>query len=422
MCRRSSYRGDWVFGFGTEPCRNGIEAAGRGRGSNELRPAPRVQARSGVDNRYHALDSMRATMMLAGIYLHVVVGYSGNGSWPYIDANPTHALDFTLGIIHGFRMPAFFVMAGFFGALLWNRRGGRAFASNRLRRILLPFALFWTLMFPLVAAIVVWLQQGADKVAPTFTSGGVLARLHPLHLWFLEYLLMLYAIGAAVAWAFRKHRLEGVHRAYRWAVERSYAPLLFAAVSWLPLALMQGNLKDVDGFMPEWRILLAYTIPFGFGWLLFHSRDLLPRFERGVWAHLALAAPAFLVYGLVSGRTHPLARAAGNVVMCWLLIFACIGLFLRYCSRPSARWRYMSDASYWLYIMHLPVVVLLQVGLRPLPAPAIVKAPIVLSLAVTLLTISYDVMVRPTWIGELLNGRRYPRRLPEVREEVAAAA
>ena len=26
------------------------------------------------DTRYHALDSMRATMMLLGIYLHVVVG------------------------------------------------------------------------------------------------------------------------------------------------------------------------------------------------------------------------------------------------------------------------------------------------------------------------------------------------------------
>ena len=32
-----------------------------------------------MNGRYHALDSMRATMMLLGIYLHVVVGYSGNG-------------------------------------------------------------------------------------------------------------------------------------------------------------------------------------------------------------------------------------------------------------------------------------------------------------------------------------------------------
>ena len=73
----------------------------------------------------------------------------------------------------------------------------------------------------------------------------------------------------------------------------------------------------------------------------------------------------------------------------------------------------MSDASYWLFIMHMPVVVGLQVAFLKVPLPALAKVPIVLAISVVILTISYDVMVRPTWIGALLNGRRYPRRLPE---------
>ena len=59
-------------------------------------------------------------MMFLGIYLHVVVGYTGDGRWPYIDPHPTHGINITLGVIHSFRMPAFYVMAGFFGALLWT--------------------------------------------------------------------------------------------------------------------------------------------------------------------------------------------------------------------------------------------------------------------------------------------------------------
>ena len=149
--------------------------------------------------RYHALDSMRATMMLLGIYLHVVVGYSGDGHWPYIDPHPTGALNFTLGIIHAFRMPAFYVMAGFFGSLLWNGRGPASFIANRVKRVLLPFALFWSLLFPLMAAIVISLEQGTNRVVPAFLSGALLKRLHPLHLWFLEYLLLLYAIGGLAA-------------------------------------------------------------------------------------------------------------------------------------------------------------------------------------------------------------------------------
>jgi glucans biosynthesis protein C len=371
--------------------------------------------------RYHALDSMRAVMMLLGIYLHVVVGYSGDGSWPYIDPHPTALLNFTLGLIHAFRMPAFYVMAGFFGALLWNRRGPAAFAANRARRILLPFVIFWSLLFPIMAIIVISLERGTNMVVPVFFSGELWKRLHPLHLWFLEYLLLLYAFGALVAWSSRWYPaclMDRIHAAYRWALQRSYAPALFALLSWLPLAGMGGNLKDCDGFTPELPILLAYIPPFAFGWLLYHNRDLLDRFRRHVWTYLALSVLVFLLWGLVRGGSHLYLKAAGNVLFCWLNIFLITGLFLKYCSRPSPRWRYMSDASYWLFIMHMPVVVGLQVALLPVPLPALAKVPIALSISVVILTVSYDLMVRPTAIGALLNGRRYPRSLPDVRREV----
>lgn len=225
---------------------------------------------------------MRATMMLLGIYLHVVVGYSGDGHWPYIDPHPTSVLNFTLGIIHAFRMPAFFVMAGFFGSLLWNGRGPAAFLANRTNRVFWPFVIFWSLLFPVMGSIVIGIERGWTQVVPTLFSQEVLHKLHPLHLWFLEYLLLLYALGAAVAWTLRRHPLRGVHAAYRWMLERSYAPVLWAAFSWLPLASMGGNLKDCDGFLPELRILSAYIPPFAFGWLLYHHRDLLDRFRRHI--------------------------------------------------------------------------------------------------------------------------------------------
>jgi peptidoglycan/LPS O-acetylase OafA/YrhL len=163
-------------------------------------------------------------------------------------------------------------------------------------------------------------------------------------------------------------------------------------------------------------------VPFGFGWLLYHSRDLLPRFKKNVWLYLILQCPAFFVYGMTSGRTHPFLKSAGNVLLCWFLIFACTGLFLRYCSRESAGWRYMSDSSYWLFIMHMPVVVGLQVAFLHVPLPALAKVPIVLTISVAILIVSYDWLVRPTWIGALLNGRRYARRLPQVAEKLEPVA
>jgi peptidoglycan/LPS O-acetylase OafA/YrhL len=337
------------------------------------------------------MDSMRATMMLLGIYLHVVVGYSGNGHWPYIDAHPTPVLDWSLGVIHAFRMPAFFAMAGFFGALLWDRRGPASFAANRAKRIVVPFILFWALLFPVIAGVIA-------------RNGEPLKRLHPLHLWFLEYLILLYVIGAAGA---ALPRLEFLHRAFRQALRQPYAPAIFALFSWPPLIAMRGTLKDCDGFRPDWLILSAYVVPFAFGWLLYSNRDLLPRFEKHVWIYLVLAFPAFYVYGTTSPRAHPFLKAAGNVLLCWLLIFAVLGLFLRFANRPSVRWRYLSDSSYWLYILHMPVVVGFQLAFRDVPLPALAKVPIVLALSVAALLASYHLLVRRSWVGVLLNGRRY---------------
>jgi peptidoglycan/LPS O-acetylase OafA/YrhL len=83
-------------------------------------------------SRYHALDALRAAMMFLGIYLHAVVAYSPSGGWPYKPAQLTTTLDWSVGLIHVFRMPVFYVMAGFFAALLLQRYGLRRAADNRL--------------------------------------------------------------------------------------------------------------------------------------------------------------------------------------------------------------------------------------------------------------------------------------------------
>jgi peptidoglycan/LPS O-acetylase OafA/YrhL len=104
------------------------------------------------------------------------------------------------------------------------------------------------------------------------------------------------------------------------------------------------------------------------------------------------------------------------------MIFASTGLFLKHCSAPSPRWRYLSDSSYWLYIMHMPVVVGLQVALMPFPIPTLAKIPVVLFLTILILVASYDFLVRPSPIGALLNGRRFPRRLPVLSPTPGSAA
>src|SRR5205085_8169565 len=95
---------------------------------------------------------------------------------------------------------------------------------------------------------------------------------------------------------------------------------------------------------------------------------------------------------------------------------AIIGAAQRYASRPDPWRRYLSDAPYWIYLLHLPLVFGLQAAVQDWPLSWALKFPLVLGVAMLLLLLSYDGLVRSTWVGSWLNGRRH---LPLQREPAA---
>jgi peptidoglycan/LPS O-acetylase OafA/YrhL len=100
----------------------------------------------------------------------------------------------------------------------------------------------------------------------------------------------------------------------------------------------------------------------------------------------------------------------------WYWSFALIGFAMKCLATPSRVWRYFADASYWIYLAHLPLVMFFQVLLAPVPLHWSIKFPVVVAASMTLLLLTYRYWVRHTWLGKLLNGRRHPRR-PEAKAD-----
>jgi peptidoglycan/LPS O-acetylase OafA/YrhL len=71
-------------------------------------------------------------------------------------------------------------------------------------------------------------------------------------------------------------------------------------------------------------------------------------------------------------------------------------------NRGNAVLRYLSDASYWTYIVHLPILFAIQYRLLDVELPWGVKfaASVVATFGLCLL--SYHVLVRRTLVGDLL--------------------
>lgn len=379
-----------------------------------------MTAPAAAPSRLHALDALRAAMMFLGIYLHAAVAYSTDGGWPYRPPGQplTHSLVWSMSLIHVFRMPTFYAMAGFFTALLIARYGFRGAALNRFKRIVVPFVVGWIVIWPITMLMVGSGLYGIDRTLKAFASGLVFKYAHPQHLWFLEYLILLYLL-AAIAVAIVPRVLSqparaAVLRGFEAVVRSPWAPLVLAVPSFAAQCLMHVPwIEDPPGFIPVFRIVAVYAIPFAFGWLLFHSQGLLEVLNRRAWLYTALA-----VIGSVAYRWSyvlPQDRASGFYVIravhsldMWLLILGVTGLFLRYLSDHSALRRYLCDSSYFLYIAHFPLIIALQLLLQGVPAPPEVKVVLVLAGSILLLLPLYRWGVRPTFIGAWLNGRRYP--------------
>ena len=369
-------------------------------------------------------------MMLLGLVLHSAVNYTFTpvgAAWPYQDPRTSALFDWIVFFIHLFRMPAFFVMAGFFAAFLYYRDGVRGFVTHRVRRLLLPLATFWIVVFPLIRAGFAFALTGGGRAGFDVAWGQLTTTPYAEatlgHLWFI-YHLFIFCLAApfivpVVA------RVAGSRQAALLDRFGDLAPrlpgcLVLGLVTGVTLIPMEKSGLDTSfDFIPAARVLTAYAVFFVFGWLLFLRRDVVSSFTCRPWRYTTaglVAGVAYLVVALArplgeNFSSHLAAVMVGGVAT-WLLIYGVTGIFVRYFDRPRPLQRYLSDASYWMYLIHLPIVIWMAGLLAPLQVPATVKFPIVLGVVTVITVTTYHLFVRATAIGAFLNGRRFARSLP----------
>ena len=102
--------------------------------------------------RRHDLDALRAGAMLLGIVYHLALSFAEGFPWLIQDSRQGQGYTLFQYASHGFRMPLFFVLSGFFTAMLWRKRGLKALLKHRFRRIFLPMILGVVTIIPLVMA------------------------------------------------------------------------------------------------------------------------------------------------------------------------------------------------------------------------------------------------------------------------------
>lgn len=393
--------------------------------------------------RLHGLDGLRGAALLLGVVLHGTLSFFPSQIWIVGDDQTSVWASGLFFVIHLFRMASFFLIAGLFGHMMLKRRGTAGFIKNRLIRIAGPLAAFWGPVMAGIVAVLVWnaslhgLTAADAPPPPTYDWTNI-----PLtHLWFLWVLLWFYAalvIGRALV--IRLDRAGAVGRGMDrlaggligpWGALALGAPLALAL--WLePNWIAFFGIPTPDaGLVPETSALVGFGLAFGMGVLLDRRRDLLAKIEGWTPVYLGLALGAGTTALMLSGgptpvltpMTDPAAKAlaaAAFGVATYASMFAVVGLALKLWSGRSGLRRYLADASYWIYIVHLPLVMAAQVVVQDWAMVWPIKLALVVVGVVAVSLASYELMVRHGMMGRWLNGRRTPWRRARVSVPVAA--
>lgn len=167
---------------------------------------------------------------------------------------------------------------------------------------------------------------------------------------------------------------------------------------------------------PNFAALVSGGTGFVFGWLLQRQTALLQTLARFYGLHLLIALAATIyclgrvgltpAFDSAPQNMHTLAFAYSYCIGAWSWTFAIIAIAQRYCSAHSQLRRTIADASYWVYIVHLPIVMAVQVTFSLVKWPWWLEYPLALGIGFALMFGGYFLFVRGRWIGNLLNGKR----------------
>jgi len=378
--------------------------------------------------RLHYMDNLRALAMTLGIFFHAAIAYNPmmENLWLAASREQSIALEIFAWFTHLFRMPLFFVIAGFFALLLIEKRGINGFAINRAKRIVMPFFIFMPLIILSVFATVGWAIENIQNLTPMMQFIKMLAAnpdapkmpFSTMHLWFLFNLSLFCLMAILLA------KVNFQQSLFFRLFHNPIFVLLFFPLLLIPaMASQPMPFPAAERIYPELWSFGFYGMFFIFGMALNKAENLLDKLEEYVPLLLVIGV---IGYGYLYAQMpktitiEDMGKAVNGMAFSWqhfthavleayvsvYMTIVCLTVGRKFLNRQNELLRYISDSSYWVYIIHLPVLFYLQFILLDVNYGAWIEFAISSLGTMAIGMISYKLLVRRTPIGILLNGKR----------------
>jgi len=353
--------------------------------------------------------------MSLGIVIHSAINYSSSDdmTWPLRARDTSNVFFFLVEFLHAFRMPVFFLIAGFFGAFLFINKSPEQMLKNRFRRILLPFLVFLFVLRPFLSFSFKYCSAIFDGETPvTFTKHfSTLESYIPYnlsHLWFLYYLfiisVLVYLFSKLTNHIFTPFLEVFFERTFKNPV---YRLLTLTSLSFSILFLFEAKSFETSvRWLPDLGILAYFLAFYITGWLLYKKKEIVHTLKYFDLAITIIGVIAFWLKISYNNQMNLISLQIINSIITCSLSIGIIGLFLRFFDIPNKHITYFVNSAYWIYLIHFFIALLLSGLLNDVLISVYIKFLIVLLGTTTICLTSYHFFVLKTFIGVFLNGKK----------------
>ena len=367
--------------------------------------------------RYFAIDHLRTGMMFVVMFGHPLLPYV-TVPRSFKDPSAHFGFDVVAVFLYAFAMQAFFVTAGFAAALIYERKGNKGLWQNRFSRIFMPLLIAYILITPLMRGAYEFAKGVVefDSISAgwtVFLAGEWIRWSKLYHLWFLVSLLLFTGIAICGLWLLRRlgiaERISALLATLFNGYTGVFTLVILASLTTIPSYILE------TGSGTHWSMQITLLGYFVLGWFLYSQQGVIESWKNKwrlpiissllilpvcVWASRARLFEEDTIditMGVLAGFTN------GALGVC--MTVAMIGLFHARLDKPTKAGEALGQASYWVYLIHFPIVVAAGGLVAVLDMPAVFKYLATLVIAIPIIAASYYWLVLSTPLKYAIVGK-----------------
>lgn len=361
--------------------------------------------------RLHHLDALKAFAMIGGIFFHAALPYMSVKApdWFLSDSqNGSQIFDVFVWLMHRVRIPLFFVLSGFFSALVIEKKGFSYFMKRRFQKILIPFLLALFIIIPIMAELYNSIDPSCTKSfwgsLCSFSFFNIysfknISQIKPAHLWFLYYLFFYCLMSWGLNIISKKIKFKTI--------------ILFILLSLVHFFMNNiMSINKTSSFKIDPMAFLYFLLFYQWGMSLFHHdiHKKMPQ-KNNLFLAIVGALSSLSLFLMIKKNI------VSSLSLVEVLICAGTSLYAIFSIKFLISWaqkkfpfknsiiEYYTDASYWIYLWHIIPIVVFQAILFPLPWHIMIKYLITSLGSFVFLSLFYQIAAKNNFIGVWLGNK-----------------